>query len=75
MARCKHIEDVKQHNYVEFDQIECPGNTATQSGIYRCTVCKKEIVVKRGDKLPDNKGHINCSSVSSFWVPFVLPDL
>lgn len=46
-----------QSNHIAFDAVVHPGNTSAWSGIYRCTVCQREILVRLGEPLPDDTQH------------------
>ncbi|MGI8472397.1 protein L [Pectobacterium brasiliense] len=51
-----------------------PGNTVPVSGIYRCTVCGKEITSNEGDPFPPQNHHQHTSNESISWQLIVRTD-
>jgi len=46
-----------QSNHAAFDAVVLPGKPSAWAGIYRCTVCQREVLVQLGEALPDESQH------------------
>ena len=58
-----------------FDSIHQPGDLAQHEGIYRCTNCGREIVVKHGTPLPAQIHHQHLSGAKAIrWRLVVFAD-
>lgn len=57
MAQYKYPKYLKSSDSAAYDHIHNPGSTITNSGIYRCEGCGKEIAANKADPLPPQNHH------------------
>jgi len=67
MAIYRDSTVVKLGTGTAFDPVYSPGDTATYSGIYRCTGCNKEISHNANVSLPPQNHHQHPNSTPVQW--------
>lgn len=63
MALYKHKQYLNDSDHGAFDLLHRPGNSAPNSGIYRCEVCGAEIVSEKSKLLPPKNHHIHAEEL------------
>jgi hypothetical protein len=74
MALLKYNNHLRSSNNVEFDKIHSPGHPTGWSGIYRCTVCGREVVSVAGHPLPPQNHHQHPANEPIRWKLNVASD-
>lgn len=59
MAVFKDPALLMQSNHTAFDALAQPGKLSAWGGIYRCTGCHREILVRLGEALPGTEHHLH----------------
>jgi hypothetical protein len=57
MAVFKSLDYLQQSTHPAFDAATVPGKVTPYTGIFRCTVCGREIAAESGTVLPGNDHH------------------
>lgn len=67
MAVYKHHDFLQQSSHQAFDTALAAGDISVYTGIFRCTVCGREVIARTGETLPDASHHVHAGGVDMRW--------